>query len=265
MRQAALRQTLSRWGVVLAAAALIPSAYAGHHDPVPVAPELEIEVLDPNVDPNGNPAVITRESEDGNELEVDIPPVVLVHRYYYTGDRKFQGPMLPGGPSIVVATHPKTGERLYIPVQMLPGAPEVTYTRKTITYDYGTQAITICFRLFGKTSVSIREGVPLTKRVHEASAKVRDGTKGLIQRTDLPEFAHAIVGGTKNAAVAAIDGANDLARVVINPAIQVIRVTPLANVFGNNPEQRATRERDKLVKRSAAESRLADAYIPTNQ
>src|SRR5258707_834397 len=71
------------------------------HQPVAVPPGLEIEVLDPNVDPRGNPAVVTRPGPMGAIL-VDIPPTVLVHRYYYTGDRSFQARLLPGGPCVVV-------------------------------------------------------------------------------------------------------------------------------------------------------------------
>src|SRR5262245_25182228 len=95
------------------AAALASATYAGDHRPAVTVPAtLEIEVLDPGVDPNGNPAVRLQPGPDGR-VQVDIPPVILVHRYYYSGDRSFQGPMLPGGPSIVVANHPVTGERCY--------------------------------------------------------------------------------------------------------------------------------------------------------
>src|SRR5437016_1193792 len=80
------------------------NAVKAPHQPTPVPPTLEIEVLDPNVDPRGNPAVVTKPScvrtchGPEGRLTVDIPEVVLVHRYYYTGDRTFQGPFLPGGP-----------------------------------------------------------------------------------------------------------------------------------------------------------------------
>ena len=86
-----------------------------------VPPVLEIEVIDPGVDARGNPAVQLHNV--GSGTVVDIPPTILVHKYYYTGDRSFQGPSLPGGPSIVVAAHPRTGDRTYVPVQLLPGAP----------------------------------------------------------------------------------------------------------------------------------------------
>src|SRR5262245_125102 len=94
----------------------VAQALSRPHQPAPVPPDLEIEVLDPNVDPRGNPTVVTRPAAiptgmgASGRVIVDIPPTVLVHRYYYTGDRSFQYKMLPGGPCIVVASHPKTGE-----------------------------------------------------------------------------------------------------------------------------------------------------------
>src|SRR5262249_51460035 len=148
------------------------------HQPTPVPPALEIEVLDPNVDARGNPAVVTRPATvltstgpDGRVI-VDIPPTVLVHRYYYTGDRTFQARLLPGGPCIVVVSHPKTGERLYIPVQFPPGAPRVTYTDDSIEYDYGTQAVTIsfCCLLCASPKVTYRQGVPLTQKVENIAS-----------------------------------------------------------------------------------------------
>ena len=142
------------------------AAAAGEHFPNNVPPTLEIEVLDPGVDPKGNPAVIVkRDDPHGDLAKVDIPPVILVHRFYYTGDRSFQGPMLPGGPSIAVLNHPQTGERCYIPLQMMPGAPRVTYSKHGIEYDYGAHATTICFSGWsGKPSIKYRSGKTWTQK-----------------------------------------------------------------------------------------------------
>ena len=124
-----------------------------------VPPTLEIEVLDPGVDPLGNPAVFVTPGPPGYPVQIDIPPVVLVHRYYYTGDRSFQAQMLPGGPSIIVVNQPKTGERCYIEAQMLPGAPRVTYTAHSIEYDYGENGMTLQFGLFGTPTIKYRSGM----------------------------------------------------------------------------------------------------------
>jgi len=128
-----------------------------------VPPGWEIEVIDPNADPLGRPATELHE-EDGS-IRVDIPAAILVHKYYYTGDRSFQAQSLPGGPVILVLHHPKTSEQLYLEAQLLPGAPRVTYTAKSVEYDYGEHAITVHFGLFGRPSVKYRSGTPLNRKL----------------------------------------------------------------------------------------------------
>lgn len=130
-----------------------------------VPPTLEIEVLDPNADPLSRPAVELKQGENG--LQVDIPPVVLVHRYYFTGERSFQAQLLPGGPTIVVANHPRTGIRTYIDVQMPPGAPRVTYTDRAIEYDFGDTAVSVCFGIVGDPTVTYRSGPSIQNRVNK--------------------------------------------------------------------------------------------------
>ena len=131
------------WAVaVLVGATSLALAGGVKRASTPVPPTQELELLDPNVDPTGKPAVIVRPNPLGGQL-IDIPPTILVHRFYYTGDRSFQGPMLPGGPMIVVASHPKTFERVYVPVMLPPGAPRVFYTPSTIRYDFGPQSVTL--------------------------------------------------------------------------------------------------------------------------
>ncbi len=158
---------IKAWKLVLIAIAVswVPSAVCADRPPANVPPTWEIEVLDPNADPLSRPAVELTRGENG--MTVDIPPVVLVHRYYFTGERSFQAQLLPGGPTIVVANHPKTGERTYIDVQMPPGAPRVTYTDHAIEYDFGRTGVTVCFGLIGSPSVKYRSGPSVSDRVNK--------------------------------------------------------------------------------------------------
>lgn len=158
-----------------------------------VSPTLEIEVLDPNRDPSGNPAISIASRPDGL-LDVNIAPSIIVHRYYYTGDRSFRGPVLPGGPSIVVANHPRTGERCYVEVQMLPGSPHVHYTADRIEYDFGNRAILLDFPRTGAPKLSVRNGRPLTEkisgvlqleRVKAVAAKTGTMAKAVAKKTHL--------------------------------------------------------------------------------
>jgi hypothetical protein len=114
-----------------------------------VIPSLEIEILDPNVDARGNPGVIVGQDASG-QTQVDIA---------------FRGPDLPGGPSIIVAFHPKSGQKVYLPVQMLPGSPMVTYTAQSIEYDFGDRAVLVSFPRFGNPKVVYRNGRSFTDRL----------------------------------------------------------------------------------------------------
>jgi hypothetical protein len=241
----------------------IPAGVYGHEDrkSVPVPPTLEIEVLDPNVDPLGNPAVLTKKTPHG--LEVDIPPVVLVHRYYYTGDRSFQGPMLPGGPSILVMNHPGTGVRQYLEVQMLPGAPRVTYTRHAVTYDYGPQAITVYFGLHCKPKVTYVEGVPIGEHLRRTREEMHRNLDDLARRSGLTEASKQVHDGVKNAADNAVELTHNVAKRIASPVVQLVRATPLGSVFAANPERQAERARDASVQRAGADARALAADIKT--
>lgn len=250
----------------------IAAAVHSCHQPVPVPPNLEIEVLDPNVDPRGNPTVLTypvgalTPTGPAERLMVDIPPTVLVHRYYYTGDRSFQGPMLPGGPSVVVLNHPKTGERLYVPVQMLPGAPRVTYTSNAIEYDYGTQAITISFCwLSHKPKVDYRQGMPAYKKIEHVVVRTGEATRELVNRTGLPEVKDTLVNGTKNVVVTTADRVNTVGKQLLAPPTAMLRMTPLGNLFTSSEEDQAIQARNEAVQRASAAALRAQASIPTNR
>lgn len=228
----------------------------------PVPPTLEIEVLDPQADPLGNPAIEFKCGQPG-ELTIDIPPVVLVHRYYYTGDRNFQGPMLPGGPSIVVINHPKTGERLYIPVQMLPGAPKVTYHKDSIRYDYGENAITIAFGLLGNPVVNYRNGVRLGTRAKNLVVKSAVATGALVDRTGAPEVVMDTAEQAKNLVVDAADGIHTVGTYVAIPMQQILSLVPFAKVLEREPQDRAYQQRQDKIRRAAEKASSDDLDLRT--
>jgi hypothetical protein len=220
-----LRTTASRagWTAAVCMAGMLVSSLvlaAGRHT-FPVPPGDEIQVLDPNAHPLGWPAVELWQDHEGTQ--VDIPPSVLVHKYYYTGDRSFQAQLLPGGPVIIVVTHPKTGERCYVQTQMLPGAPRVTYTARSIEYDYGSHGMTLHFGLFGQPNVKYRSGKRLTERVgtlihaeqlHDRTQQVGRGVRHVAQT------------GNNAFKEAAID-AYEVAGVVTLPVQNLLRMMPL--------------------------------------
>jgi hypothetical protein len=237
--------------VWLAVGLLQPTAVFSER-PAPVPPALEIEVLDPNVDPSGNPAVIVRDRGNGRS-SIEIPPVVLVHRYFYTGDRSFQGPMLPGGPSILVVHHPRTGEQCYVPVQMLPGAPRVHYSSGKIEYDYGRHGITLSFGLFGQPKVSYRNHRSVHHTAVETVAKAHDHLGNAWENSGLSKAAKGGAQSTKGFFTSTSNGVKDAGKAFFTPAKQLVQSTPLGALFRDKTEEHARRQRDREV-RAAAEA-----------
>ena len=251
--------------LLLACIGLFSPPRTAHADPrrqAPVPAGLEIELLDPGVDPVGNPAVLTTPDANG-QLLVDIPPTVLVHRYYYTGNRNFQGPMLPGGPAIVVVNHPKTQERCYIEMQMLPGAPRVYYTAHAIEYDYGKQGITLAFGLCGNPKVTYRNCQPLTRRLGNAAAKTRARTKDLCTRAGLAGLNQKACNHAKTACDCAAGAVKTAGKTVLTPVVQVVQILPGAKMLSSSVEQRAANARNSSVNAAANASATSDASIAT--
>ena len=140
----------------------------------PVPATQEIELLDPGQGSTSVPPVVTRLGADGVH-KVDVPPAVLVHRYYPSGDRDFQAQMLPGGPMIVAVSHPKTLERVYVPIVLPPGAPRVYYSGRSIVYDYGKQSVTLTFGLHGPPKIRHSQGLRLAGLLRDAADDAADG------------------------------------------------------------------------------------------
>lgn len=252
------------WCLALLLLPLATAAAGQKHHPANVPPTLEIEVLDPNADPLGRPAVELRRDCEGG-LQVDIPPVVLVHRYYYTGDRTFQAQLLPGGPSIIVVNHPKSGERCYIETSLLPGAPRVTYTGHSITYDYGQHAIKIVFGLFGHPKVVYRNGTTLYRKVGDLvhAEEIHDHMK------QFHEHLQVTVDQSSTVACGAVATVGDGVKQVMLPAANLLRMMPFGAVLFDPATcdqftiRAAEYKRDHAMKRAEQKSRYDNLSLPT--
>jgi hypothetical protein len=245
---------------------LVQAIQARAHMPqgAPVPPTQEIEILDPNVDPTGKPAIIPTIGPDGI-ARIDIPPSIVVHRYYYTGDRSFQGPMIPGGPSIVVANHPGNGERLYIQLQLPPGAPRVIYTRHAIEYNYGTQSVILTFGAHGNPKISYRQGVPLTDRTKVAATQATASVARLVRRTGLPAASRTVARGAVNVVETSADRAHDIGKAVVTPVIQAAKLIPGINLLTSSAEDRAENEREVLLEHTETSIDQLAPTIPVNR
>lgn len=259
---------IQAWKLVLIAIAVsfLTGTASADRPPANVPPTWEIEVLDPNADPLSRPAVELNRGENGS-MTVDIPPVVLVHRYYFTGERSFQAQLLPGGPTIVVANHPKTGERTYIDVQMPPGAPRVTYTDHAIEYDFGQTGVTVCFGLVGNPSVKYRSGPSVSDRI---SKMLRvDAIKENAQTTQqrLKQSAER----TRTMAYGAASTVGEAASRVIDPAKGMLESLPFGKMVfdptrGEKLIQKADdHKREQEIKRAEKQRRYDEITRKTNR
>lgn len=228
-----------------------------------VSPVLEIELLDPNKDSRGNPAIVTSTDLSGN-TQVDIPPTLIVHRYYYTGDRSFRGPDFPGGPSIVIAQNPRDGQQVYLPVQMLPGSPIVHYSSHCIEYDFGNRAVIVIFPKIGDPTVSYRNGRPLSEKAGKLLGV--DRAKAAWQHTK----EHVASAKTKVGTAAKATGlvAGNVLRPITLPAQNLARLLP-GNAALTDPnleatltEQTAVNARQRSIDNARQQVRTASVDIP---
>jgi hypothetical protein len=228
-------------GIVVAVASPLVLVAGDHARRVTVPPAQEIEILDPHVDPGGKPKVITVPTANG--LQIDIPPTVLVHHFYYTGDRKFQGPMFAGGPTIVVVTHPYTNQRCYIPVQMPPGAPYVSYRAHDIEYNFGQQAIVVSFSACGGTAVTVKHG---HRRYIPPSTQPNDD---------------GILHAAANVVATSAQGVVDTGKVLARPFIATFQALPLTRT----PADQAAQKQNDAVEHAATQAEQVDVTIPTTR
>ena len=216
---------------------LLVAGHAHRKTAPAVSPADELEILDPLIDPEGKPRAIMVPDEQGIE-HLEIPPTVIVHKHYYTGSRDFQGPMLQGGPVLVVARHPATGEQTYVELQLPPGAPRIFYREDRILYKYRDDCITLCFGRpgwlgqLGKPAVAIRPRPARITEVHERRSEAQERHQAWLERAGIPE---ALASCRKNAAGAWSQTA-DVFKAGGNIATAPIRVlrenTPVGGLLG---------------------------------
>lgn len=209
-----------------------------------VPPMEELEILDPRVDAEGKPRAVVLPGMNGLP-QVQIPPTVIVHRYYYTGDRDFQGPMLQGGPTVFTVNDPTTGEQVYVEVLLPPGSPRVKYRRDRIVYDYPTQAVTVCFGHPGplglgrvaKPSVSICHHSPAVKNAAQHADKKRQEIGDWWTRTGVTQGTTQAVQTCKQCATNSADAIQTVGTAVTTPLVAIWKATPLSGLTSSQVPQ----------------------------
>lgn len=218
--------------VIIAFAPFVAQKCEAGERRVTVPPVDELLVISPQVDPLNKPRPTF--VNDGNGTQhLEIPPTIIVHQYYYSGDRCFQGPMLPGGPTVLVATHPKTGEQIQLQAQLRPGAPKIHYGPKEIRYEYSDQWIVLEFGCEPLTHprIRVREKSHVVSATRKASQRVTSSSTTLIQRTGLKSTIVEADQASRNAIHASAEGFGNACKFVVNPTVQFLRSTPLSSLL----------------------------------
>lgn len=209
-----------------------------HRKAVPtVSPADELEILDPRVDPEGKPKALMLPSPDGTQ-QIEIPPTIIVHRYYYTGDRDFQGPMLKGGPTVLTVQNPATGEQAYVEVLLPPGAPRIHYRRDRIVYEYRTEFITVKFGHPGplgmgklaKPTVAITHHSPAAKDAMKHLEQKHISTGEWLERTGIPHAASTVAKTGQQVVSSSADTIHTVGNRVTAPVIAAWKATPLSSL-----------------------------------
>ena len=182
----------------------------------------ELIVIDPAVQENGLPVPIV---EGGR---VEIPPTLHVHPYYYCGDKEYQAQTLNGGPTIIVANHPKTGDKLYIDAVLPAGAPVVAYNAHSITYVYPDRRVFIEFPPLcrHKAVVKYMSGRGIGREVQDHVTQVSANIDEHKQKSKLVTELGELKSDCKNITKGTVGIAGTTAAMIVERTRAVTRVLP---------------------------------------
>jgi len=221
----------------------------------------ELVVLDPGVNDKGLPAVEV--TDDG---QVEIPPTLHVHRYYYSSDKEYQGPILQGGPTIVVANHPKTGKKMYIDVTLPPGAPTIAYSRHSITYVYSDHRVVIEFSslLHDRAIVKIVHGRGLTRGLRDTGRKIKEHLKRRRKQSRFTEEVIDFARFAGNVAKGAAGVTSNVRSMMVDRARAVAQSIPGVQALESIGKQAAERQETEEVRQAGMkQTREATKFLPT--
>lgn len=218
-----------------------------HKHPLPNVPPIdELEILDPRVDSEGKPQTQVLIGMNGLK-QFETPPTIIVHRFYYTGDREFQGPMLQGGLTLITANDPATGEQVQIEAMLPPGAPRITYRSDKIVYDYRDRAITVRFGHPGPLGLGIAAKPTISVKHHSAAVRaVADHheqksvhNREWWSRTGIPNALGEVKEHSKQIANNTADAVQTVGTAATAPIKAAWRATPLGSLTSSQEVQPA--------------------------
>lgn len=235
---------------------------------------LELVVYKPGVHDRGLPQAIFKDYQnqqraDGEVVqEIEIPPTVHVHRYYYSGDKEYQGPIVNGGPTLVVAKHPETGRQMYVDVVLPTGAPTIAYSKNTITYVYAAQRVSIKFRKFpfdpNRAVVEFHSGRGVKRRVNEHLASHKQKAIARRQQSPALEAIKSSANKTHNALKDGGQQVRSMLKTVKGGLESAIGVFPGMTPLMNPSDDGKMRQYQNKVRSAASKARrTATDYVET--
>ena len=226
--------------------------------------------MDPGKHERGLPAVLVTYMNDHPEIE--IPPTLHVHRYYYSGDKIFQGPIIQGGPTVVVASHPKTGQRMYIDVVLPAGTPRIQYTGNAITYIYNAtrRRVEIKFQHFPfRSSVAVvkhHSGKGLNVAIRDKRQQVGDHVKDTMQNSQAVNAVKELCTGGGQLAKGAAGAVGELTTQGVDVVKQVVGMLPGVSYLTSMAEQAPQRSYNASVDRASIKNAVSETpFIRTNR
>ena len=209
-----------------------------------VPPVDELQILDPRVDPEGKPRAQVQPGPNGLN-QVVTAPTIIVHRYYYTGDRDFQGPMLQGGMTLLTANDPATGEQINVEALLPPGAPRITYRSNRIVYAYRDRSITLCFGhpgplglgRIGKPAIVVTHHSAALQAAAEHAKQKRIHHREWWTKAGIPAATAEVATSTKQLANNTAEAIHTVGSAATEPIKAVWRATPLSAITSSQERQ----------------------------
>jgi hypothetical protein len=211
-------------------------------------------VLDPGVDPKGEPRPILRRADTAtDELTVEIPETVHVHRYFPTGPCEFQAQYFAGGPTIVCVKHPYTNERVYVHLNLSPGFPKVKYDENEIEYKFPEESFSIHFDKCGDVTTAYSRCGAVKQKAKHTATHLHVTAVDWSNRLGLDKFAEKVVNEARETAAGTTERTRQLVTQSGNLFIGALNLVPGVQLLQSKAEDVATRERDRAVQRVADE------------
>ena len=250
-------------GLCLAVAAWTARPARGRE---PRAPGLnQLVVIHPGAHERGLPAVRLKPTVDGS-VQVDIPRTVHVHRYYYDGDKEYQGPILQGGPTVVVANHPKWGQQMYVDVTLPAGAPIIAYDRNSITYVYPDRRVELQFSRWRAERVAVKyhAGQGVGRRASEVARRIVANSRDTCDGSPTLQSVKELATGGGGVVLGAVEGVDTLVGALIRRVTAVGELVPGVQPLFSSAEERPQRVYQHTIRRAQVEKNRAELkFLPT--